>query len=101
MTDVIDTVPDRDGLCSNVSETNYRAHHRRGEKPCAACRKAESRRLRDKRAKFAQVGLPDNDWRHGTMAGYCRSCRCERCMEAMRTYYRDLRARRRPQRVTA
>lgn len=29
---------------------NYRAHLRRGEKPCRSCRQAESRRQRDRRS---------------------------------------------------
>lgn len=38
------------------------------------------------RDEFRKSGIPDGDERHGTMKGYIRGCKCERCREANASY---------------
>lgn len=77
------------------TESNYRAHLRRGETPCEACRLASRRAAYDRRARYRQQPLPADDPRHGTLAGYnVRGCRCQPCTAAMSHSARQRRAHR-------
>ena len=76
------------------TEKNYRHHLRRGEKPCEACAAANRRVVLDRRHRYRERQLPDDDPRHGTSAGYTvQGCRCDRCREWASAYHKEYRRR--------
>ena len=57
-----------------------------GSKRCRTCEYGVDRRRHFERL---EEGIPREDSRHGTYAGYRAGCRCVECLESNRTYKRE------------